>query len=147
MSESDPENPQGGEVLPDGFVVTDPETARERLREEQIGIVGLGGADGEPPELRPVNYAVFRSYIVIRTDRGLLFEAARKESVATLAVVSFDRDTRAAWSVIVKGKLDVGSDVSDGTTLVTWAASDKAERIRLTIDEISGRHLPARTRD
>ena len=58
------------------------------------------------PELRPVNYMVYRSRIVIRTDRGLLFEAARQEKAASLAVTSFDTEKRTAWSVIVKGTLE-----------------------------------------
>jgi hypothetical protein len=75
------------------------------------------------------------------TRGGLLFEAARAGQPASLAVTAVDPDSRTAWSVIVKGRLEVGEAGIDGARLASWAHSGKAERIRLSTDEISGRHL------
>jgi hypothetical protein len=147
MSDSPPDPARTAEPSADGFVETEPEIARARLRSEAIGILGLEGGAGRPPELRPVNYAVYRSWIVMRTDRGLLFDAAREHTPASLAVTAVDPETRTAWSVIVKGRLEVGDAGSDGAQLASWAHSGKTERIRLSIDEISGRHLLERPRD
>jgi hypothetical protein len=80
----------------------------------------------------------------MRTDRGLLFDAARAGQAASLAVTAVDPETRTAWSVIVRGRLETGDASSDGAQLASWAHSGKAERIRLSIDEISGRHLVER---
>lgn len=147
MNDSTPDTPSEVEASSNGFAETDPETARARLRQEAIGILGVEGPTGAAPELRPVNYAVYRSWIVIRTDRGLLFDAARDQLPASLAVTAIDPEKRTAWSVIVKGRLEVGDIHIDGTQLASWAHSGKAERIRLSIDEISGRDLLERQHD
>jgi hypothetical protein len=83
----------------------------------------------------------------MRTDRGILFEAARAGNAASLAVTSFDPESRTAWSVIVKGRLEIGDPGIDASQLAVWAHTGKAERIRLSIDEISGRHLIERKHD
>ena len=62
-------------------------------------------------------------------------------------MTAVDPETRTAWSVIVKGRLEVGDIRIDGTQLASWAHSGKVERIRLSIDEISGRHLIERKHD
>ena len=147
MIDSTSDTPRDVEPSPDGFVETNPETARSRLRGEVIGVLGLEGNAGAAPELRPVNYAVYRSWIVMRTDRGLLFDAARAQQPASLAVTAFDPKSRTAWSVIVKGRLELGDASVDGAQLASWAHSGKGERIRLSIDEISGRHLLERKHD
>ena len=144
MEDSTQSEPREAETSLDGFVVTDAKTANRLLREQSIGIIGLAGG---APEQRPVNYAVYRSWILMRTDRGILFEAARAGNAASLAVTSFDPESRTAWSVIVKGRLEIGDPGIDASQLAVWAHTGKAERIRLSIDEISGRHLIERKHD
>ena len=147
MEDSTQSEPREAEASLDGFVVTDAKTANRLLREQSIGIIGLAGGAGGAPEQRPVNYAVYRSWILMRTDRGILFEAARAGNAASLAVTSFDPESRTAWSVIVKGRLEIGDPGIDASQLAVWAHTGKAERIRLSIDEISGRHLIERKHD
>ena len=136
----------------DGFVAVDEAECRRLLREEGIGILGTL-VDGEI-ELRPVNYAVHRGTVVIRTDRGLLFDAARlghaasrlprRSTTASLAVMSVDAEARTAWSVIAKGRLEPADAQLTGIRLFSWAHEGKAERIRLSIETLSGRRLEPR---
>ncbi len=126
----------------DGFVAVDEAECKRLLREEGIGILGTL-VEGEI-ELRPVNYAVHRATVVIRTDRGVLFEAARAGQAASLAVVSADEDARTAWSVIAKGRLEPADARISGVQLFSWAHEGKAERIRLAIESLSGRRLEPR---
>lgn len=126
----------------DGFVVLDEPECKRLLREEGVGVLGTL-ADGEI-ELRPVNYAIHRAHIVVRTDRGVLFEAAKRGASASLAVMSLDADARTAWSVIAKGHLEPADAALNGVQLFSWAHEGKAERIRLSIDTLSGRRLEAR---
>ena len=126
----------------DGFVAVDEAECKRLLREEGIGILGTL-VEGEI-ELRPVNYAVHRATVVIRTDRGVLFEAARTGQAASLAVVSVDEDARTAWSVIAKGRLEPADAQLSGVQLFSWAHEGKAERIRLSIESLSGRRLEPR---
>ncbi len=147
MANEIPNRPNAGDDtdFDDGFEDVAPDVAKGLLREESIGIIGIE-AEGAP-ELRPVNYAVHRADVIIRTDRGLLFEAARNGLRASLAVTRVDEDERRAWSVVVKGRLTPGDAAIDGAQLFSWAHSGKEERIRLSIDELSGRRIEPRDHD
>ncbi|GEM_PF-5747830 len=130
----------GAEATPDGgFVEIDEAECRRRLRDEGIGV--LATLRGDHVEARPVNYALHRARLVVRTDRGMLFDAAKQTMSATLVVMSADPEHREAWSVIVKGHLSPADAEIQGVGLFPWAASEKAECIALAIDEISGRQL------
>lgn len=126
----------------DGFVEVDEVECKRLLREEGVGILGTV-VEGEI-ELRPVNYAIHRAAIVIRTDRGVLFDAARLGRTASLAVMSVDGDARTAWSVIAKGRLEPADAQLSGVQLFSWAHEGKDERIRLSIESLSGRRLEPR---
>jgi len=128
----------------DGFVAVDEAECKRLLREEGVGILGTL-VEGEI-ELRPVNYAIHRAAIVIRTDRGVLFDAAKLGRTASLAVMSIDGDARTAWSVIAKGRLEPADARLSGVQLFSWAHEGKTERIRLSIESLSGRRLEPRNR-
>lgn len=128
----------------DGFVSMDETECKRLLREEGIGILGML-VDGEI-EQRPVNYAIHRANVIIRTDRsGLIFDAARRGQTASLAVTAVDADARTAWSVIAKGGLEPADAALSGQKLFSWAHEGKEERIRLSIGSLSGRRLEPRS--
>ena len=128
----------------DGFVAIDETECKQLLRDEGIGILGML-VDGEI-EQRPVNYAIHRANVIIRTDRGgLIFDAARRGQAASLAVMAVDADARTAWSVIAKGGLEPADAALSGQKLFSWAHEGKEERIRLSIDSLSGRRLEPRS--
>ena len=131
-----PERPENG------FVELDETECKQLLREEGVGI--LGTLVGDEVEQRPVNYVVHRSRIIVRTDRGVLFEAARRGESASLAVMSLDPEARTAWSVIAKGTLEPADASLAGAQLFSWAHDGKDERIQLSIETLSGRRLVAR---
>ena len=134
----------GSERRADGFVEIEEAECRRLLRAEGIGILGTL-VDGEV-EQRPVNYAVHRASVVVRTDRGVLFEAAKRGATASLAVMSSDAEARVGWSVIAKGQLEPADAELSGVQLFSWAhdPDGKAERIRLNVESLSGRRLGAR---
>lgn len=126
----------------DGFAELADAESRQFLRDGEVGILGVS-IEGEI-ELRPVNYQVYRETLVIRTDRGILFEAASQGQAASLAVVSANADERSASSVIAKGRLRHGDAALHGVNLASWAHEGKSERILLEIESVSGRRLAAR---
>ena len=128
----------------DGFVEIGEAECRRLLRDEGIGILGTL-VDGEV-EQRPVNYVLHRSAVIVRTDRGVLFEAAKRGEMASLAVMSSDADERIGWSVIAKGHLEPADAALTGVQLFSWARDPdgKAERIRLSVEVLSGRRLEVR---
>lgn len=98
-------------------------------------------ADGEP-EIVPVNYAVQRRTILVRTGAG-----AKLRDVQTNPRVLFEVDDHTletGWSVVVKGAATVLTEASDiavaeRAQVLPWIASPKDTFIRIDPAEINGR--------
>jgi uncharacterized protein len=73
---------------------------RELLETRDVGRLAV--VVGGYPEVFPVNYAVVRDRVVIRTDPGLKLRHARFERVC-FQVDELDMARRTGWSVLVKG--------------------------------------------
>lgn len=125
----------------EGFEAIAEDRCLTLLREGAVGLLALVGA--EAPDVRPVNFALHRREIVIRTGRGRIFESARKGEPASFALCEFDRFEHSGWSVVVVGRLSIGdpTDSAIRTRVRAWANADKSEWVLLSIDEISGREI------
>lgn len=98
-------------------------------------------ADGEP-EIVPVNYAVQRRTILIRTGAGTKLRDVRTNPRVLFEVD--DHTVETGWSVVVKGTATVLTEVSDiaaaeRAQVLPWIASPKDTFIRIEPVEINGR--------
>jgi nitroimidazol reductase NimA-like FMN-containing flavoprotein (pyridoxamine 5'-phosphate oxidase superfamily) len=99
---------------------------------------------GGEPDIFPVNFAVQRRTVVIRTSEGTKLSA-----VAVNRRVAFEADMHDAmqgWSVVVKGiahVLQTGPENEDAerAQVLTWTATTKLRYIRVAPTHISGRRF------
>ena len=103
---------------------------------------------GGYPEVFPVNYAVVRDRVVIRTDPGLKLAHARFERVC-FQVDELDWAHRTGWSVLVKG---VVHEMKEGdrheeelgvaaARIRPWAGGVKAHILVVTPVSVTGRRI------
>ena len=78
----------------------DGDECRRLLDTQDVGRLAV--VRGGYPVVIPVNYALYRGAIVVRTDAGGTFSAARRHR-ASFEVDHVDRRGRTAWSVLVQG--------------------------------------------
>jgi nitroimidazol reductase NimA-like FMN-containing flavoprotein (pyridoxamine 5'-phosphate oxidase superfamily) len=111
------------------------------LREGAVGLLALVGS--EAPDVRPVNFALHRQQIVMRTGRGRIFEGARREEQASFVITESDRLEHSGWSVVVTGRLSIcdPTDSAIRTRVRPWAKADKREWITLSVDRVTGRRI------
>lgn len=111
------------------------------LGEGAVGLLALVGS--QAPDVRPVNFALHRQQIVMRTGRGRIFEGARQEEAASFVISESDRLEHSGWSVVVTGRLSIcgPSDSAIRSRVRPWAKADKREWVRLSIDRVTGRRI------
>jgi nitroimidazol reductase NimA-like FMN-containing flavoprotein (pyridoxamine 5'-phosphate oxidase superfamily) len=130
--------------LEEGFDSIPADLCVQILREGTVGILALIGSDA--PDLRPVNYSISRTRIVMRTAHGRIFAGARREEAASFVITEFDQRERSGRSIIVSGKLSVcdPADSAIRAKVGAWSKADRPERILLSIGKITGRQLSSR---
>jgi uncharacterized protein len=114
---------------------------RDLLSAGGVGILALCGVAA--PVLRPVNFALYEGWILIRTGEGQILEAAVGVEPASFTISEIDRLEHTGWSVVVTGKLAERSSL-DGVAdapLRPWARAEKHHFVGLSIEEISGRRI------
>ncbi len=122
------------------------EECYQLLGTQEIGRLGL--IAGHYPLIFPVNYALDRTTLVIRTHAGTILQAAEHANV-TFEIDEIDRHSRSGWSVLVRGQAE---EVGEGhrAELVArthaagvepWAPGEKGHWLRIIPHEISGRRI------
>ena len=104
-----------------------------------VGVLAL--ARSGAPVLRPVNFAVRRGSILIRTGEGQVRAAAEAASAASFVIMSADRLEHTGWSVIVTGTLSLREDAGEDVPPRPWAPGARTSLVALSIDELSGRRV------
>ena len=139
--EGEPTVPSDPAAVEEGFDAIPAEDCLRLLREGAVGLLALSGNGA--PELRPVNFALYRREIVMRTGRGRIFEGARDEELASFVITESDRLEHTGWSVVVTGRLSICDprDSAIRTRVRPWARADKGEWVVLSIDELTGRRI------
>jgi nitroimidazol reductase NimA-like FMN-containing flavoprotein (pyridoxamine 5'-phosphate oxidase superfamily) len=127
--------------IEEGFDVIPTDVCMRMLREGAVGLLALVGP--EAPDVRPVNFALHRQEIVMRTGRGRIFEGARDEEPASFVISESDRLEHSGWSVVVTGRLSIcdPTDSAVRTRVRPWVKSDKREWVVLSIDHVTGRRI------
>ncbi|HEB91383.1 MAG TPA: pyridoxamine 5'-phosphate oxidase family protein [Deltaproteobacteria bacterium] len=137
----DPTAPSSAVKVEEGFDDIPMEDCLRLLREGAVGLLALSG--GKAPDLRPVNFALYRRQIVMRTGHGRIFEGARAEEPAAFVISESDRLEHTGWSVVVTGRLSIcdPTDAAIRTRVRPWARADKGEWVVLSIDQVTGRRI------
>jgi uncharacterized protein len=126
--------------------VLDVDECRRLLATQQIGRLGVAG--GPYPLILPVNYALDRGVVVIRTHPGPLLAAADHAGVA-FEVDAIDPLTRSGWSVLVQGLAEEVTDAhraelvarTRATGIRPWAPGEHGRWLRLIPQVVTGRRI------
>jgi uncharacterized protein len=133
--------------LPDLEVLTEHECF-QLLPKVPVGRIVF--VDRALPAIQPVNFAVHHRSVIIRTGTRSRLAIAAARTVVAFEIDEFGQDSvRTGWSVVAVG---TASQVTDPTELDAvrqlglqpWAGSVKEFYLRVDIELISGRRLPAR---
>jgi nitroimidazol reductase NimA-like FMN-containing flavoprotein (pyridoxamine 5'-phosphate oxidase superfamily) len=118
------------------------------LATQQIGRLGVNAQ--HYPLIFPVNYAMDREVIVIRTDPGTKLTEAPHANV-TFEVDEIDQLRRTGWSVLVRGVAEevtashraelIRSTLSTGVE--PWAPGEHGHWLRIIPTSITGRRVIA----
>jgi uncharacterized protein len=117
-----------------------------RLMERHPARIGRLALAGPRPVIFPVNYAVDRGNIVLRTDPGTKFHAAVRESYVAFEVDWVEPNWQTGWSVVVRGQARLVTDPEElrrlrRLPLMPWAEGDKEHYVSIEAELISGRRL------
>jgi nitroimidazol reductase NimA-like FMN-containing flavoprotein (pyridoxamine 5'-phosphate oxidase superfamily) len=93
-----------------GLAVLSFEECLELMAASGVGRIAFL-ADGEV-EVLPVNYTVEGARVAFRTATGSKLEAAVEQAVVAFEVDAYDKDERTGWSVVIKGRAEVVSDLN-----------------------------------
>jgi nitroimidazol reductase NimA-like FMN-containing flavoprotein (pyridoxamine 5'-phosphate oxidase superfamily) len=123
--------------------ILDADECYRLLATQQIGRLGVNAE--HYPLIFPVNYAIDRDVIVIRTGEGTMLSAADHANV-TFEVDEIDPRTLSGWSVLVRGLAEEvvsehGAEMIGRTKAAgaePWAPGDRGRWIRLIPHGITG---------
>lgn len=131
--------------LDDDLEALTSQECRRLLNGDCVGRLGV--VRGGFPLIVPVNYAVLGDRIVVRTDAGTKFWAARQHRVS-FEVDRFDRPRRTGWSVLLQG-FAVEVTPADGELyedvmalpVEPWPPGDRAHVLVITPISVTGRRI------
>jgi nitroimidazol reductase NimA-like FMN-containing flavoprotein (pyridoxamine 5'-phosphate oxidase superfamily) len=129
----------------DRLETLDPQECRSLLASHRVGRVAF--TEHALPAIRPVNYTLQGTHIVLRTSADGL--AARLDGqVVAFEIDDVDVDARTGWSVVVTGTARVLRDESEllrvtGTVPASWAGPDHQTAVWITPGQITGRRINA----
>jgi len=130
------------------LVELDVDECSRLLRTEEIGRLGVNARPY--PLIFPVNYALDRDVIVVRTHPGTKLTAAGRANV-TFEVDQIDRRTRTGWSVLVRGLAEELTDAhgaelirrTQATGVRPWAPGEHGRWLRIIPQGMTGRRIVA----
>ena len=115
------------------------------LRGGVFGRMAVVAPDG--PHVVPVNYAVVDDAVVVRTEPGSVLGTHAPGAVAAFEVDQVDYETHRAWSVVVRGAVEVIADPVVLRRIATtwsprpWASGERPLHLRLVWHEVEGRRI------
>lgn len=115
------------------------------LATQRLGRLAVMAEPGVGPHVVPVNYALLRGSIVLRSAPGTKLDRLITEPV-TFEVDSFDPWERMGWSVVVEGLAYEASDREmdlETVNLHPLLERQNSRWVRLTPRSISGRRITA----
>lgn len=128
------------------LVELDAEQCYRLLATHEIGRLGVNAEHF--PLIFPVNYALDRDAIVVRTQPGTKLTTAGHANV-TFEVDDIDRRTRSGWSVLVRGLAEEVTSAhraelierTRASEVRPWAPGEHGHWLRIIPQAISGRRI------
>jgi hypothetical protein len=128
------------------LVELDAEECYRLLAAQEIGRLGVNAE--RYPLIFPVNYALDRDVVVVRTHAGTMLSAAGHANV-TFEVDEIDRRTRTGWSVLVRGLAEevTGAHRAElvertrASGARPWAPGEHGRWLRIIPQAITGRRI------
>jgi nitroimidazol reductase NimA-like FMN-containing flavoprotein (pyridoxamine 5'-phosphate oxidase superfamily) len=123
----------------------DAQQCRDLLASHCVGRVAY--TERALPAIRPVNYVMRGTHILLRTSADGL--AARLDGqIVAFEVDDADTDSRTGWSVVVTGTARVLREPSellrlDARPASSWAGPDHATAVLITPGHVTGRRISA----
>ena len=119
----------------------DETTCRQLLASRDMGRVAVNAKPS--PEVLPVTYAVRDGDVYFQTAGGVKWDAVQRGLAATFEVDGINPDRRSAWSVVVRGRLEVADDADIEDLPKPLPGGVSPHLARLIVQGISGRRIPA----
>lgn len=118
------------------------------LAANRIGRVVVLTASAHVPVIRPVNYVfdVATQSVVFRSSRGTKFHVLVRSGRAWFEVDEFDQRLGTGWSVIIDGRSEEITPVSEQRRLAAlgpepWAPGERPHWISIRARTVSGRRI------
>jgi len=97
-------------------------------------------------EIFPVNYVPSNGTLLIRTGEGAKLDAVTGGKTVSLEADGLNQYGTIAWSVVVKGRAAVATDMEEKQDAVDaglspWQPGQKNSLIRITPEDITGRRF------
>ena len=126
------------------FEILDRATCLELLGTVQVGRLAWAGAEGRV-HLRPVNFSLAGSDLIIRTRTASILAAARANLPVTFEADDLEPGVEAGWSVLVLGTAeDLGPTPEAarlGKSVRPWARGARPNVLRIRAGEMTGRRI------
>jgi hypothetical protein len=114
---------------------------RELLGACQVGRLAYIARPGVP-DIVPVNYALDRDDVLIRSGPGPKLQAAERRELVAFEVDAFDENAHTGWSVVVHGTAIRGCSARrDDLATAPWASGPRHTTIRISPRRITGRRV------
>ena len=108
-----------------------------------VGRLAWNGPHG--PTVIPVNFSVDGQSVVLRTSAYTAAAQEAEDGPVAFQVDSFDSEAHTGWSVLMRGRAHRETVDSDHADPQPWVPGPRTLRLRIEVDEITGRALKARS--
>lgn len=110
------------------------------------GVGRVGFEDPSGPQVLPVNFAVARRSIVLRTAGSTMLHALGTGADVAFEVDHLQPQHRTGWSVVVHGRMWPLHDperlaAGGAASLQAWAAGDRDQWLRIVAGSVTGRAI------
>lgn len=129
-----------------GLETLDAATCWRLLRAGAVGRLAV--IVGHQPDIFPVNYLVHDDAVLIRTAPGTKLAAAVLGGRVAFEIDQIDEEAETGWSVVVHGPASEvealeGILSAEDSGLRPWVGATRERWVRIAVDELSGRRVPA----
>jgi nitroimidazol reductase NimA-like FMN-containing flavoprotein (pyridoxamine 5'-phosphate oxidase superfamily) len=131
----------------EGLEILDRATCLELLATAQVGRLAWAAVDGQV-QIRPVNYTLAGTDVIVRTAVGSIHAAALARLPVTFEADELEPAMKTGWSVVVVGTAeDLGSTPEAALlreSVHPWACGSRPNVVRIRAREVTGRRLHPR---
>jgi nitroimidazol reductase NimA-like FMN-containing flavoprotein (pyridoxamine 5'-phosphate oxidase superfamily) len=128
----------------EGLEILDRATCLELLATAQVGRLAWAAVDGQV-HIRPVNYALAGSDVIIRTAAGSILAAALAKLPVTFEADELEPALETGWSVVVTGTAEGLGSTTEAVLLREsvhpWARGSRPNVVRIRASKVTGRRL------